>query len=305
MNNFASASEYSFLSDFSIIDAHTHAWRPWELMAIGSLASYLDVDLEENSPYNWTPRFKGNLESLMAEEARAGVARFVLLPVASRPDKARELTEWAAAQAARNPEVIPFGAVHPYSDSLEDDVECIVSLGIKGVKLHSLSQGFDPLSAQAWKTYELLDKFGLIVLMDSMDMGKALELKPNLKAFKDSVDELRLENGPSKIAEAARAYPNLKIIAAHLGCCYGWDGLGPIMDLDNVYFDLAVVHRLMSPEQAASIIRDKGADKIIFGTDAPYRRPANALDWTLSLGLPEQDLRLILGDNLRRLFSGN
>ena len=75
------------------------------------------------------------------------------------------------------------------------------------------------------------------------------------------------------------------------------------MDLDNVYFDLAVVHRLISPRDAERIIKRKGVDRIIFGTDAPYRRPVNALKWTLSLELSEPELRLILGDNLRRLLA--
>ncbi|MFH1135818.1 MAG: amidohydrolase family protein [Pseudomonadota bacterium] len=295
-------STHDFPADLAVIDCHTHAWRPREWAAIQALSPFLDPGLEENSPYNWTPRFEGALDALLAEERKAGIAEFVLLPVAGRSDKCRELTRWVAQSAAEHPEIIPFGALHPHSLNQAEDLDLILSLGLKGVKLHSLSQRFDPLSPPARRTYALCEKHGLIVLMDSMDVARAVELKPNLREFKAQADELGLENGPEKIAVIAREHPGLTIIAAHLGCCYGWDRIDPLLDLDNVYFDLAVVHRLISPDDAGAIIRKKGAARVIFGSDAPYRRPENALQWTLGLDLTETEFRLILGDNLRRLL---
>ncbi|MEW5723412.1 MAG: amidohydrolase family protein [Thermodesulfobacteriota bacterium] len=287
-----------------IIDGHTHAWPPQDFAALAGLGQLLDDRLEEGSPYNWTPRFDGRLETLVEEEQRAGVDRFVLLPASSRPERGRELTEWAVRASLEHPEIIPFGAVHPYSPHPELDLEVIADHGLRAVKLHSLVQRFDPLSGPALNLYGLLEKRGLAVLMDSMYLAGATAVKPNLAVWVGAALEMGLETVPERITQIARRFPGLKIIAAHLGCCYGWHLLEPLYGLDQVWFDLAYVHRLISPARTVEIIRAKGADRIIWATDAPYRRPQNALKWFLGLDLTPEEKERILARNLLDLLGG-
>lgn len=289
-------------SKYNIIDCHTHAWEPEDLTAIESLKQILDEGLSPDSPYNWSPRFTGTVDDLLLEEKIAGIQHCVLLPTSSKPERCMELTEWAAEMGRIHPEIIPFGSIHPHSQSLESDVERVVKLGLKAVKLHSLIQRFDPLSREAVTLYALLEAKGLRAVFDSMHLAGAAAVKPNLSSWTPTAQKLKLETGPIQIAEIARLFPGLKIIAAHLGCCYGWDHLEPVMDQDNVYFDISYVHRLISPERAVGIIRRKGAERIIFGTDAPYRRPVNALKWFLDLPLNEEEREGILSKNLLSLL---
>lgn len=286
-----------------IIDCHTHAWMPEDIPAVRKHSTLLDKNLESDSPHNWTPCFDISLDVLLEKEREAGIDRMVILPASSKPEHCRELTRWVAGLAEEFSQIIPFGSVHPYSDSVEDDVKAIADLGIKGVKLHSLVQMFDTASSELQKLYGLLEKADLVVLMDAMSLAGATAAKPELGPLLEMADRAGLENNPERIAETAIRFPGLKIIAAHLGCCHGWDLLDPLYDLDNVYFDLSYIHPLISKEKAFEIIRRKGAEKIVFGTDAPYRRPEESLSWFMELPLEDEERKTILGGAFMELLN--
>ena len=68
-----------------IIDCHTHAWRPEDLVLVRKSESLFDGPQDEGGDNKWSISFDGTIESLLAAEKEAGVDRFVLLPVSSRP----------------------------------------------------------------------------------------------------------------------------------------------------------------------------------------------------------------------------
>jgi len=291
------------LKDFVIIDCHAHAWVGEDLAAM-RLRVEAEDPAERDSPHNWTPRFDPSLEALMEHERAAGVSRFVLLPTSRRPERCRELSRWAIEKAAEHSEIIPFGSLHPRSTSIDDDVAELKSLGVKGVKLHSLAQRFDPVSPEAMVMYGLIEKTGLPVLFDTMNLAGAVKVKQNLNPTLGLSLETNLETGPKQMLIILEKYPGLRIIAAHMGWLYGWQDMDALYDLDRVYFDLAYVHRLLDVEEAMTIIRRKGADRILFGTDAPYRHPAKALAWFAKLSLTLSEQKQILSGNLIE-FLGN
>lgn len=286
-----------------IIDCHTHAWTPEDWDMIRQLGPAMDPDLEDDSPYNWTPRFEGTIHNLRRNEKAAGIDRFVLLPASSKPERSIELSRWAADLARYYPEIIAFGALHPLGETLDQDVAEILNLGLPGIKIHSLVQRIDPVSDQSLKMFALVEKAGLVVLMDSMSLMGAAALKPNLEPFMNEAQKIGIETTPEKIAELVRRFPKLKIIAAHMGYMYGWHLLDPIINLDQVYFDISYVHRLISPDLAMDLIRKKGVERIVFGTDAPYRRPEKALAWFMDLPLTPGEQERILGMNLLELLA--
>jgi uncharacterized protein len=286
------------------IDNHTHAWMPEALPSLDKGVKLLDGEGgRHGSPHNWSPRFTGTIENLLAAEKQAGIDRFVLLPVAGKPELCRTLTDWAADCADRYPEVIPFGAVHPRSADPKEDVTAVRNLGFKGVKLHSLVQQFNPVDDDSLRLVSLITDAGLVLLIDSMNLSGAVAVKPNLKPLMDTALAWGIETGPREIVTLARRFPALRIIAAHMGCLYGWDNLGKLLDLDQVYFDLAYVHRLLDPETVVKLIRQKGPERILFGSDAPYRHPSHALDWFLQLPLTDQEKDMILSRNLINLLN--
>lgn len=287
-----------------IIDGHTHCWQPEDLPTLHKASRLYDRGLEPGSVHTWSPLFDPTLDGLLAAEREAGVDRFVLLPVSNKPERCRELCGWAASAAQRHPEIIPFGTLHPYSDDLAGDAAALAETGLRGVKVHSLVQNFNPLSDRANQVYAAVADLGLPLLMDSMSLDGAVGFKPNLEAFKAVAEGWGIETGPGHIAEISRRHPGLTVIAAHLGCLYGWDRVEALFGLDRVYLDLAYIHPLVTVDQVMEIIRRKGPDRIVFGTDAPYRRPAEALAWLMDLPLSEDERTAILGGNLLRIIGG-
>jgi hypothetical protein len=285
-----------------IIDGHTHAWPDQDLAIVEKSVKLLDFPEDQEGPHNFSPRFHSTIEALTASEDEAGVDGFLILAVSSLPERCRALTRWVTDQAEKDPRIIPFGSVHPLSPSLKDDLQAAAALPIFGLKLHSLVQRFDPLSPEAMTIYQFLAEKNLPLLMDSMSLPGCLAVKPKLADLFTLAQSMVVETAPGQIAAIAQKFPDLRIIAAHLGCLHGWERLAPLYDLDNVWFDLAYIHRLIEVDRVMEIIRRKGAGRIIYGSDAPYRRPKNALNWCLNLPLPDAEKRMILAGNLLDLL---
>ncbi len=98
--------------------------------------------------------------------------------------------------------------------------------------------------------------------------------------------------------------PELTIICSHWGGGLPFYTLMPEvkMNLSNVYFDTAASPFLYSPriyEQAAQLV---GADKILFGSDYPLLKQERCLKEIGSCNLSEENRKLILAGNARRLL---
>ncbi len=104
----------------------------------------------------------------------------------------------------------------------------------------------------------------------------------------------------------ANAFPEVKLILAHLGC--GWDG-----DLThqvraihqskygNVFTDTSSA-RSITPKLIEWGVREVGAERIMYGTDTPLYFSAMQRARIDHADLSERDQRLILCDNAIRLF---
>src|SRR5262249_40905088 len=106
----------------------------------------------------------------------------------------------------------------------------------------------------------------------------------------------------------ANAFPEVKLILAHLGC--GWDG-----DLThqvraihqsqhgNVFTDTSSA-RSITPKLIEWGVREVGAERILFGTDTPLYFAAMQRARIDHADLSDRDKRLILFENAVRVFGG-
>lgn len=284
-----------------IVDAHTHAYPEEDLTVVKERTALLDQSLPDTDPNKWMLHHDGSLDALLKEERKADIDRFVLLPVSSRAERVGILNRWAADAATTHPEIIPFGTLVADSSSLAGELDEVLDLGLQGIKVHPFLQRLDILSPEARAFWALLEDSGLPVMLDSMYLKGLETYKPHLKDLARIAGPY--ETGPDRIATLARDYPRLTIIAPHLGSLYAWGKLEPLYPLENVFFDLSFVSYIVPPKQAVDIIRRKGSDHVLFGTDAPWRRPLDAKRWFDELPLRSREFELISHRNLEAILS--
>jgi predicted TIM-barrel fold metal-dependent hydrolase len=107
------------------------------------------------------------------------------------------------------------------------------------------------------------------------------------------------ESTPDDLAALATRHPDATIICGHTGG--DWErGVRAIRRFKNVYADLAGSDAAAGFTEMA--VRELGAERVLFGSDAPGRSFATQLAKVVGADIPEDARRLILGENLKRLL---
>jgi predicted TIM-barrel fold metal-dependent hydrolase len=282
-----------------LIDCHTHAFMSEDMAVLQERLTLLDASLADDSPHKWQVHGDGGLEGLARAMTEAGADRYVLLPVTGRKERAADMNRWSAEAAAVDPRLIPFGVLHPLGPA-EEDVALLLELGLRGVKLHPFIQRF---SIDHRLTHELLARLeglGLPVLVDTLFVSGLVKAKPHLQWVVEAFNFKGCE--PAEIARAAAAHPGINFVAAHGGSLYGWDQLDPLMALDNVYFDVSYLHGLIEPAELVGIIRRKGPERVMYGTDAPWRDAVAFRSWFEELPLTTGEREQVAAGTLLALL---
>ncbi|MBQ3865686.1 MAG: amidohydrolase [Clostridia bacterium] len=261
------------LGNTRVIDAHCHTYpeKIAEKAAAGTDAFYGTVAAHRGTP-----------EELLKLDPRIDL--FVVESVATTPRQVRSINGFLAETAASSPRLSALGALHPDSPDQAGDMEHLLSLGLKGVKLHPDIQRFAVDDPRCLKIYELCGKAGIPVLLHTGD-----------KRYDYS--------NPNRLLPVLRAYPHVTFIGAHFGGYSVWESAVPrLSGTENLYVDLCSSMQWITPEETLSYIRAYGADRVLFGTDYPMWDPATCLDAFLALGLEGEDLELICHKNAEKVF---
>ncbi len=107
------------------------------------------------------------------------------------------------------------------------------------------------------------------------------------------------ESTPADMAALASRHPDARFICAHTG--NDWErGLRAIRSQPHVFAEICGSDPTAGFVQMA--VREVGATRVLYGSDAGGRSFASQLAKVYSAGLSEQDEQLILGGNLQRLL---
>lgn len=258
------------------IDAHCHIYP--EKIAAKAVAG-------TDNFYGESSVGKGTVADLTERGAAAGIDHFIVQSVATTPRQVASINNFIAAEVSKNPEKLTgLGTLHPESEDIKGDVEQILSLGLKGVKLHPDIQAFKIDDFRCLKIYELCEENGLPVLMHTGD---------NRYDY----------SNPNRLLPILKIYKKLTVIGAHLGGWSIWDeACEAYREFDNFYVDCSSSFNYLEKQDAKRIIRAYGAHKVLFGTDYPMWPPEAELEYFLSLGLDESEITSILNINAKKLF---
>lgn len=262
-----------------IIDAHAHIF-PDKIAekAAGRISSFYG---------GMKVRYDGTLGTLLREGGAAGVAKFVVQSVATVPAQVRPINDFIAESVRQYPDkLLGFGALHPDYPDIEGEVERIISLGLRGVKLHSDFQQFNIDDESAFRIYEACERAGLPILFHVGD---------NRYDF----------SAPERLFRVVKRFPKLTVIGAHLAGWSKWDKGAALFEHSGIYADCSSSLYAMSPEHAAELIRMIGVDHVMWGTDYPMWDAAEELERFDKLPLGVTEREMILSGNMLRLLEEN
>jgi predicted TIM-barrel fold metal-dependent hydrolase len=108
------------------------------------------------------------------------------------------------------------------------------------------------------------------------------------------------ESTPMDLAALAARHPDASLICGHTGG--QWElGIRAVRGLPNVAIDLGGFDPTAGVVEMA--VRELGVRRVLYGSDAAGRSFASQLAKVLGADIPDEDRRLILGENLRRLLA--
>ncbi len=264
------------MKKYKIIDAHCHIY-PEKIAekAVGGTDKF----------YGVTSFGKGTVKDLFKLGSKTGIDHFVVQSVATTPAQVRSINEFIAREAeAAKGKLTGLGTLHPDSESIEEDMEHLLSLGLKGVKLHPDIQDFKIDDYRNLKIYELCEKHGIPILMHTGD---------------NRYDR----SNPNRLCPILEIYTDLVIVAAHMGGYSVWEeACEKLKDFPNVYVDCSSSFAFLKPEVAEKIIKAYGADKVLFATDYPMWEPRKELEYFMGLNLTEEEREKIFSKNAELVF---
>lgn len=107
---------------------------------------------------------------------------------------------------------------------------------------------------------------------------------------------------PIYLDQVALDFPELKIVAGHIGYPWTDEAIAVATKHANVYIDTSAYTAARYPAQIVQYMREHGRRKVLFGTNYPMVTPAKALSGLDALGLDAGTRADFLGENAKRVF---
>ena len=102
--------------------------------------------------------------------------------------------------------------------------------------------------------------------------------------------------------DVALDFPELKIVAGHIGYPWTDEVIALATKYENVYIDTSAYTPKRYPEALVRYMRGNGRKKVLFGTNFPMISPAKCMSQVDELGLDDEAKALFLAGNARRVF---
>jgi uncharacterized protein len=207
----------------------------------------------------------------------------------------RNSNQWIAGVAASDPLVEVLVTVDPTlltPEALSAHVAALADAGVRGIKLHPVSQGYLPDDERLHPIYQTCADAGLVVLSHS---GPGHHGDASAR--------------PSEFGPVAERWPELKLVLAHLGGAAWHETEELAAAFPHVMFDLSEIiewpgapNAPTSPEMV-NLIRSVGVERVMLGSDFPWYDPVTTVDHVMALPhFSAQEREAVLGGNAMRFF---
>jgi predicted TIM-barrel fold metal-dependent hydrolase len=235
-----------------------------------------------------------SVREYLARMRSANIEQAVLSPVAGgrQADGVRDTmreNDAIAAGIRAHPLRFPVGLaaveVRHEERALEELERAFGRLGLRGLAFHAMFSGFvvgvgsvlDPL-------LDLADQREALCLMHALPEAGAFSME-----------------SPRAIGALAERYPRVTFIMGHPAITADQRGaaIEAAAGRENVYLDLAFQD---SSETVEVLVRALGAERVLFGSDAPFREPESTIRSVHAARISDDDKERILHRNARELI---
>ena len=277
-----------------VIDAHVHI-QPWKMIKPEHLAMMQGKrpDVPQLLEIMYTP------EKLLAHLDRERIERVVSINYVSPEIMGftEEVNEYAAGYAKKcGGRLIPFGSVHPTrSTDAARDMDKLIALGIRGVKIHPAHQPCYPNdyrngNANLETIYRKCEEAGLVLMIHT-----GTSIFPGARnVYADPIhcDDIGVD------------FPNLNVILAHGGRPLWMESaMFVVRRHPRFWMDVSSIPPELLPEYFPKL--EAIGDKVLWGSDWPAPgvpgMRAN-VDRFLALNYPDGFKRRVVHDNAKTLY---
>lgn len=258
-----------------IIDIHTHIY-PDEIAqkATDSVRKFYSIGCDT---------MNGTVDMLLEKGKQTGIEHYVILPVGIRPDRVRHINDFIQQEAAKHSCFIPFGTVHAAMEDLSDEVERLLTLNVKGIKMHPDSQQFPIDDIRLFPMYEAIR--GRIPVL--LHMG----------------DRRYNYSHPVRLRKVLDMFPGLKVIAAHFGGYSMYETARELLQDTDCVMDISSSMMFMEQGVPEKYINQYGAERIAFGSDYPMWDPVKEVEKFLQLDLTDDQKEQIAYKTATRILN--
>lgn len=257
-----------------VIDIHAHIY-PKKIAdrASEAIGNFYDIPMSHD----------GTVDTLLASGEKAGIDLFVVHSVATGPKQVESINDFIAQTAnASAGKMIGFATMHPDYGPIDKEIDRVMSLGMKGVKIHPDFQKFSIDSTEAFRIYEVIEG-RLPILIHTGD-------------YRYNYSKAQ------SVLKALKRFPKLQVICAHFGGWSEWEEGCATLAGSTAMVDTSSSLYALENTQAKKLIDAIGVDKVLFGSDYPMWDPAEELERFRQIGLSDAETEKILHLNAERLL---
>ena len=244
-----------------LIDIHTHIYPP-------AIAHKAAASIRDFYQLN-THEMDGTADTLLKKGDEVGIDRFVILPVAVRPDRTRHINEFILEQVATQPRFIGFGTIHAGMENIADETQFIMDKGLKGIKMHPDTQEFAIDDPRLFPAYE--------------------NIQGKLPVIFHMGDERYNYSHPAQLRKVLELFPRLQVIAAHFGGYGMYETAYELLHDKDCIYDVSSSMMFMEDGVAEKYIRMYGPERMAFGTDYPLWDPVAETKRFMQLRLTDDE----------------
>ena len=257
-----------------IFDFHAHIY-PTKISqkAVKSVSDFYNIEMDGD----------GTVDNLLSQGKDYDMVGYLVNSVAVDGAHVEVINNYIASECSKHSEFYGFGSMHAAYANKIDELERMVSLGLRGVKIHPDTQQYNMDDRRMDEVYDYLSQKELPILIHCGDYRYNF-------------------SHPKRLADVLDKFPKLTVIAAHFG---GWSmhdlALEYLKDR-NCYLDTSSSFTTTGLVRAKELIRIYGAERILFGTDFPMWNLKDELENMEKMKLTDEEYELILHKNAERIL---